>query len=100
MGGTGSASAAQVYVDGFTGGVLPNEYQQLASDSLAPNTTTNAFDDYFEYKITEPITIRKNESALVPILQTKIDSERVTLWSPQQPIPLRALWITNTSNLI
>ena len=99
MGGTGSASAAQVYVDGFTGGVLPNEYQQLASDSLAPNTTTNAFDDYFEYKITEPITIRKNESALVPILQTKIDSERVTLWSAQQPIPLRALWITNTSNL-
>ncbi len=78
---------------------LSTEYQQLAANSLAPNTTTNAFDDYFEYKITEPITIRKNESALVPILQTKIDSERVTLWSPQQPIPLRALWITNTSNL-
>ena len=78
---------------------LSSEYQQLAADSLAPNTTTNAFDDYFEYKITEPITIRKNESALVPILQTKIDSERVSLWSPQQPTPLRALWITNTSNL-
>jgi hypothetical protein len=75
-------------------------YQNLAATPSTPNTTTAAFDDYFAYNLTEPITIRKNESALVPILQTKIDAERVTLWSaPQQPTPLRALWITNTSNL-
>ena len=74
-------------------------YQDAAASSLAPETTTTAFDDYFAYNISEPITIRKNESALVPILQTKINAERVTLWSPQQPTPLRALWITNTSNL-
>ncbi len=74
-------------------------YQQNAAASIAPNSTTSAFDDYFAYNITQPITIRKNESALVPILQTKIDAERVTLWSPQRPTPLRALWITNTSNL-
>jgi hypothetical protein len=74
-------------------------YEEVAADSIASQTTTNSFDDYFEYKITEPVTIRKNESALVPILQTKITSERVTLWSPQRTTPLRALWITNTSNL-
>lgn len=74
-------------------------YQQQASASIVPNASTAAFDDYFAYNLTEPITIRKNESALVPILQTKIDAERVTLWSPRQPTPLRALWITNTSNL-
>ena len=45
------------------------------------------------------MTILRNESALVPILQTKIQSERVTLWSPSEPTPLRALWITNTSDL-
>ena len=75
------------------------QYEVAANSSIAPNTTTNAFDDYFEYKLTEPVTIRKNESALVPILQTKINAERVTLWSSTQRIPLRALWITNTSNL-
>ena len=75
------------------------QYEAMANGSIAPNTTTNAFDDYFEYKLTEPVTIRKNESALVPILQTKINAERVTLWSSAQRIPLRALWITNTSNL-
>jgi hypothetical protein len=74
-------------------------YQQAAAASIAPNTSTAAFDDYFAYNLAEPITIRKNESALVPILQTKIDAERVTLWSPREPTPLRALWITNTSNL-
>jgi hypothetical protein len=74
-------------------------YDIAAAASIAPNSTGAAFDDYFAYNLTEPITIRKNESALVPILQTKIDSERVTLWSPSEPTPLRALWITNTSNL-
>ena len=74
-------------------------YEQSAANSVAPDTTTRAFDDFFAYTIAQPITIRKNESALVPILQTKIDAERVTLWSPQQPTPLRALWITNTSDL-
>ena len=74
-------------------------YATLAAASIAPNSTGAAFDDYFAYNLSEPITIRKNESALVPILQTKIDSERVTLWSQQQAVPLRALWIANTSNL-
>jgi hypothetical protein len=69
------------------------------TNSFTPNTTTATFDDYFAYNLTDPITIRKNESALVPILQTKIDAERVTLWSQQRPTPLRALWITNTSQL-
>ncbi len=75
------------------------EYETAAANSLTPNTTTAAYDDYFEYKLTDPVTIRKNESALVPILQTKLPVERVTLWSPAQPRPLRALWITNSSNL-
>ena len=74
-------------------------YEESAADSIVPQTSTRAFDDYFEYKITQPVTIRKNESALVPILQTKVDAERVTLWSARQPTALRALWITNNSNL-
>ena len=78
---------------------VPVPYEISAADSVTPNTTTAAFDDYFAYNLTDPVTIRKNESALVPILQTKIQSERVTLWNPQQPQPLRALWITNTSDL-
>ena len=35
----------------------------------------------------------------MPILQTKLPVERVTLWSAQEPVALRALWITNSSDL-
>jgi len=79
--------------------VAPEEYQRLAGESILPQTTTNAFDDFFEYTLTDPITIRKNESALVPILQTKLPVERVTLWSASEPVALRALWVTNSSKL-
>ena len=56
--------------------------------------------DYFEYNIKQSITIGKNQSALVPILQSRIEAEKVTLWSAEanQP-PLRALWIKNASGL-
>jgi hypothetical protein len=80
----------------------PPSYEEEAADSLTTNTSTAAFDDFFEYKLSEPITIRKNESALVPILQAKVDADRVTLVSSNGTNvsqPLRALWITNTSGL-
>ncbi len=79
--------------------IIGAPYEQIATASLNPNATTAAFDDYFAYNLTDPVSIPKNQSALVPILQTTVASERVTLWNPQQPQPLRALWITNTSPL-
>ncbi len=77
-------------------------YEEAAASSLTTNTQTAAFDDFFQYTLTEPITIRKNESALVPILQSKIDADRVTLVSSNGSTtsqPLRALWIKNTTGL-
>jgi hypothetical protein len=55
--------------------------------------------DFFEYKINQKITIGKNQSALVPILQAHIDAEKVTLWN-ENSAPLRALWIKNTSGQV
>jgi hypothetical protein len=95
-----AVKAAPGSVMGAIGPAPTIEYESAAADSLTKSlTTTAAFDDYFEYKLSDPVTIRKNESALVPILQTKLPVERVTLWSPSQHTPLRALWITNASNL-
>jgi hypothetical protein len=80
----------------------PPTYEESASASITPSTKTAAFDDYFRYTLTEPVTLHKNESALVPILQAKVPAERVTLvssngFTTQQP--LRALWLTNNSGL-
>jgi len=90
-------AANQSWLAKSTAPMVP--YETIAASSIVPNTTTAAFDDFFAYNLTDPVTIPRNGSALVPILQTSIGSERVTLWSPSAPTPLRALWITNTSDL-
>jgi hypothetical protein len=63
------------------------------------DVSTNAFDDFFEYALAAPVTIHKNESAMVPILQQDLPAEHVTLWSEKEPTPLRAVWLENTSKL-
>ena len=71
-----------------------------ASDAFKEgDVSTNAFDDFFEYALTQPVTIHKNESAMVPILQQDLPAEHVTLWSEKEPAPLRAVWLENKSKL-
>jgi hypothetical protein len=53
--------------------------------------------DYFEYNLKQKITIGKNQSALVPILQAHIDAEKVSIWEEGSKEIRRALWITNSS---
>jgi hypothetical protein len=63
------------------------------------DVSTNAFDDFFEYALTQPVTIHKNESAMVPILQQELPADHVTLWSEKESTPLRAVWLENKSKL-
>jgi hypothetical protein len=60
---------------------------------------TKDLGDYFEYNLKQKITIGKNQSALVPILQSRIDAEKVTIWNENTREIRRALWITNNSGL-
>src|SRR5882724_6741308 len=55
--------------------------------------------DFFEYDLKQNITIGQNQSALVPIVQSHVDAEKVTLWNAES-VPLLALWIKNTSGQI
>jgi hypothetical protein len=72
-----------------------------ARDESKPVAEGNALGDLFEYKLKERVTIRKNQSALVPILQTDIAAEKVSLWSESLGVarPLRALWVNNASSM-
>jgi len=63
------------------------------------DVSTNAFDEFFEYSLAAPVTIHKNESAMVPILQQELPCEHVTLWNPKDRLPLRAIWLQNKSKL-
>ena len=87
------ASGALGAVSGYSGVYRP-------SDAISEgDVSTNAFDDFFQYSLTQPVTIHKNESAMVPILQQELPAEHVTLWSRNQPRSLRAVWLQNKSKL-
>jgi len=69
------------------------------AEGEAPEAEAKGLGDNFEYKLKQKITIGKNQSALVPILQSKIEAEKITLWTAGSNNVLRALWIKNTSGL-
>jgi hypothetical protein len=54
--------------------------------------------DLFEYRLKEPVTIRKNQSALVPIINSQVEAERVSVWNASTgPRPRSAVWLTNAT---
>jgi len=93
-----SLASGNGYGAGAGGGVGGGVYRP--SDAIAEgDVSTNAFDDFFEYALAAPVTIHKNESAMVPILQQELPAAHVTIWSESEPTPLRAVWLDNNSKL-
>jgi hypothetical protein len=84
------------------GGGVPNA-NTLNEVRGAMNAAAQGTDlgDLFEYKLKDRVTIHKNESSLVPIVQAHVQAEKISLWnlSLGSPRPLRALWLTNSSPL-
>src|SRR5260370_14461054 len=95
------------------GGVIGGVIGGLGSAAPSPNSLDSArrmseaaangqgLGDLFEYKLKDRVTLKKNQSALVPIVQTELDAERVSLWSGTAGSgrPLCGLWLKNTSAL-
>jgi hypothetical protein len=63
--------------------------------------TGNEIGDLFEYRIEQPITVMRDRSALIPIVQTKMDGERVSVYneSVRQDRPLSGMLLKNLTNL-
>ena len=94
LGGSSHGVVGGLYSGGAGGGIY------RPSDALsAGDVSTSAFDEFFEYALTQPVTIHKNESAMVPILQQDLPAEHVSLWNPNDRSPLRAVWLENKSKL-
>ena len=97
---------------GFAGGVVggvvgglpnapppPSVYERM--DEIAPAASGAELGGLFEYKIKDPVTLRKNQSALVPIINSEIEIEKVSLWNRNTGSghPLRAVWLNNVTGL-
>ena len=57
--------------------------------------------ELFEYRIDQPVTVRRDRSALIPILQTKMEGERVSLYNEatRKDRPMTGIRLKNTSPL-
>ncbi|HWY07574.1 MAG TPA: carboxypeptidase regulatory-like domain-containing protein [Candidatus Acidoferrales bacterium] len=73
----------------------------VARETSSAAANGQSLGDLFEYKLKDRVTLGKNQSALVPIAQTDVEAEKVSLWSGTSGSgrPLRALWVKNTSPL-
>jgi len=102
-----SARTASGRGGGVAGGVVGDlqsarrqaTVEQRLQDT-GPAASGSELGELFEYRLTDRVTIRRNQSALVPILQARVDAERVSLWNESMGTrPRRAVWLTNSSAL-
>ena len=107
-----SAARAEGAAGGRVGGVvgglpgapppppMPRDVFEQARN-LDSQAAAASLGDLFEYRIKEPITLRKNQSALVPIVSAEIEAEKVSLWNRRSGSgrPLRAVWLNNATGL-
>jgi hypothetical protein len=65
-------------------------------------TQTKELGELFEYKISNPVTIKRKQSALVPILSESIKAKKILLYNKNEhdKNPNACLEITNNTNLI
>jgi hypothetical protein len=70
----------------------------LAPSSIAAAAAGREFGELFEYRIPTPVTVRRNESAMLPFLQQKVDTRKLLIYSdPSAAHPLDAAEITNST---
>ncbi len=70
-------------------------------DTIATQTITKEMGDLFQYQIAMPVTIKRNQSALVPIVQEDTESKRVLLFNEKmgRKNPMACLELKNTTQL-
>ena len=74
-----SANNNFIVSSGFAGTSISDS---IVSEKAGVQTaaTGEEIGDLFEYKIEQPISVERNRSALIPIIQTKMEGERVSIF--------------------
>ncbi len=71
------------------------------NSGITTAATGDEIGDLFEYRIAQPITVMHDRSALIPIIQTQMDGERVSVYneSVRQDRPFSGVLLKNMTNL-
>src|SRR6202034_583252 len=84
---------------GFGGGVALNGRASLAeASSIEAEGAATEIADLFEYSIATPVTVRKDESAMMPFLQQKVSARKLIIYSDSSRTnPFNAAELTNNT---
>jgi hypothetical protein len=63
--------------------------ESASVSQISPEAEAKAAGDLFSHELKQKISIGKDQPGLVPILQSRIDAEKVDLWNPQSSGVLR-----------
>ena len=86
QGNAGLQSMGQVTVD------------QVAPSTIVASASAGELGELFEYRIAQPVTIRKDESAMLPFLQQAIEGRKLLIYSDHSSQhPTNAAELTNSS---
>ncbi|HXE65051.1 MAG TPA: DUF4139 domain-containing protein [Bryobacteraceae bacterium] len=85
-------------VNGFLAGPEVAESLRAQTSTIAETADGQEIADLFQYTIANPVTVRKDESAMLPFLQQKITGRKLIIYSDQtRPNPFNAAELTNTT---
>ena len=74
------------------------EQAKVAPSTIVASASAGELGELFEYRIAQPVTIRKDESAMLPFLQQAIEGRKLLIYSDHSSQhPTNAAELTNTS---
>jgi hypothetical protein len=87
--------------DGKGGWKGPSPESLDLSKGVASAATAGELGDYFQYVIEHPVSLPRQKSAMLPIVQRDVQAERVSIYNEQTQAkhPLLGLKFTNTTGL-
>jgi hypothetical protein len=101
-------SAGRGRSGGVGGGVMapaapppPRPLSRAMREGSFETAQAQALGDQFEYRLPHPVTIGRNRSALLPIVQTELSGEKLSVYNERNgdPRPRLAVWLVNESGL-
>ena len=74
------------------------DLKAVAPSSIVADAAGRELGELFEYRIAQPVTIRKNESAMLPFLQQSLEARKLLIYSERgSQHPTNAAELTNNS---
>jgi hypothetical protein len=71
----------------------------MATSTLEVQTTAREAGELFEYKFGQPVTVKRNESAMLPFVQQPIEARKLLIYTEgsNRENPLNSVELTNTT---